>query len=105
MPTQLSPRMQDYLESILKLQASAPVVRAGEARLDQRSVAAPARPAVSHARRFPDRLPAAAQIAAEPGYVAHTAKRLAELREMTPEALAALTTANFRRLFPKTACG
>jgi TatD DNase family protein len=40
----------------------------------------------------------------EPGFVAHTAKRLAELREMTPEALADLTTANFRRLFPKTAC-
>jgi TatD DNase family protein len=41
----------------------------------------------------------------EPGYVAHTAKLLAELRGMTPEALADLTTANFRRLFPKTACG
>jgi len=41
----------------------------------------------------------------EPGYVAHTAKVLAELRGMTPEALASLTTANFRRLFPKTACG
>jgi TatD DNase family protein len=41
----------------------------------------------------------------EPGYVAHTAKVLAELRGMTPEALADLTTANFRRLFPKTACG
>ena len=41
----------------------------------------------------------------EPGYVAYTAKVLAELRGMTPEDLADLTTANFRRLFPKTACG
>jgi TatD DNase family protein len=41
----------------------------------------------------------------EPGYVAHTAKVLAGLRELSPEALADLTTANFRRLFPKTACG
>lgn len=41
----------------------------------------------------------------EPGYVAHTAKVLAGLRDMTPEALADLTTANFRRLFAKTACG
>jgi len=41
----------------------------------------------------------------EPGFVAHTAKVLAGLREMTPEALADLTTANFRRLFVKTACG
>jgi TatD DNase family protein len=41
----------------------------------------------------------------EPGYVAHTARVLADLRGMTPEALADLTTANFRRLFPKTACG
>ena len=39
----------------------------------------------------------------EPGYVAHTAKLLAELRDMTPAALADLTTANFRRLFRKTA--
>ncbi len=30
MPTRLSPRMQDYLEAILKLQERAPVVRAGE---------------------------------------------------------------------------
>ena len=30
MPAQLSPRMQDYLEAILKLQETAPVVRAGE---------------------------------------------------------------------------
>jgi TatD DNase family protein len=41
----------------------------------------------------------------EPGLVAHTAKVLAELRGMTPGELADLTTANFRRLFPKTACG
>jgi TatD DNase family protein len=39
----------------------------------------------------------------EPGYVAHTAKVLAEVRGMTPAALADLTTANFRRLFPRTA--
>ena len=41
----------------------------------------------------------------EPGYVAHTAKLLAEVRGMSPSELADLTTANFRRLFPKTACG
>jgi TatD DNase family protein len=40
----------------------------------------------------------------EPGHVTHTAKVLAELRGMTPEVLADLTTANFRRLFSKTAC-
>jgi TatD DNase family protein len=40
----------------------------------------------------------------EPAWVAHTANVLAELRGMTPEALAGLTTANFRRLFKKTAC-
>jgi TatD DNase family protein len=39
----------------------------------------------------------------EPSYVAHTAKVLAELRGLAPEALAELTTANFRRLFRKTA--
>ena len=39
----------------------------------------------------------------EPGYVAHTAAALAELRGLSPEALAALTTANFRRLFARTA--
>ncbi len=39
----------------------------------------------------------------EPAYVAHTARSLAEVRGMTPEALADLTTANFRRLFPKAA--
>ncbi|HET6306507.1 MAG TPA: TatD family hydrolase, partial [Rhodopila sp.] len=39
----------------------------------------------------------------EPAYVAHTAKALAELRDMTPDAMAALTTANFRRLFRKAA--
>jgi TatD DNase family protein len=39
----------------------------------------------------------------EPAFVAHTAARLAEVREMTAEALADLTTANFRRLFSKAA--
>jgi TatD DNase family protein len=39
----------------------------------------------------------------EPAYVAHTAARLAELRGLDPAALAALTTANFRRLFRRTA--
>jgi TatD DNase family protein len=39
----------------------------------------------------------------EPAWVAHTAKALAELRGLTPEALADLTTSNFRRLFRKTA--
>lgn len=39
----------------------------------------------------------------EPSYVAHTAKVLAEVRGMAPKALAALTTANFRRLFRKAA--
>ena len=38
----------------------------------------------------------------EPGWVAHTARVLGEVRGMTPEALADLTTANFRRLFRKT---
>ena len=37
----------------------------------------------------------------EPGWVAHTAKTLAEVRGLTLEELAALTTANFRRLYPK----
>ena len=39
----------------------------------------------------------------EPSYVAKTAAVLAELRGMTPEALAALTTQNFRRLFRRAA--
>ena len=39
----------------------------------------------------------------EPAWVAHTAKLLAELRGMTEDALADLTTANFRQLFRKTA--
>jgi TatD DNase family protein len=37
----------------------------------------------------------------EPAWVAHTAKVLAELRGLAPDALADLTTANFRRLFRK----
>jgi TatD DNase family protein len=39
----------------------------------------------------------------EPGHVTHTAKVLAAVRGMEPEALAVLTTENFRRLFPKAA--
>ena len=39
----------------------------------------------------------------EPSFVAHTAARLAELRGLSPEALAELTTRNFRALFSKTA--
>jgi TatD DNase family protein len=39
----------------------------------------------------------------EPAWVAHTAKVLAEVRGMTPDALADLTTGNFRRLFRKAA--
>ena len=39
----------------------------------------------------------------EPAFVAKTAAVLAEQRGMTPEALAALTTANFRRLFRRAA--
>jgi TatD DNase family protein len=39
----------------------------------------------------------------EPAWVAHTARVLAEVRGMTPEALAELTTGNFRRLFRKAA--
>jgi len=38
----------------------------------------------------------------EPAHVVHTAKVLAELRDMPPAALAELTTANFRRLFRKS---
>ena len=41
----------------------------------------------------------------EPGHVRFTAKVLGEIHGMTPTEIAALTTANFRRLFPKTACG
>ena len=37
----------------------------------------------------------------EPGWVAHTAATLAEVRGLSPERLAALTTANFRFLYPK----
>ena len=39
----------------------------------------------------------------EPAFVAHTARHLAELRGVTPESLAAATTANFFRLFTKAA--
>lgn len=39
----------------------------------------------------------------EPAFVADTARFVAELRGTTPEALAAATTANFRRLFAKAA--
>ena len=39
----------------------------------------------------------------EPAFVADTARFLAGLRGVTPEALAATTTANFRRLFAKAA--
>jgi TatD DNase family protein len=39
----------------------------------------------------------------EPALVAHTARVLAETRGLSPEALADLTTANFRRLFRKAA--
>ncbi len=39
----------------------------------------------------------------EPAHVVHTAKVLAEIRHLGPEALAELTTANFRHLFHKAA--
>ena len=39
----------------------------------------------------------------EPAFVADTARHLAEVRGLTLEALGALTTANFRRLFARTA--
>lgn len=39
----------------------------------------------------------------EPAYVTHTAAALAALRGISPEALAALTTENFHRLFPTAA--
>ncbi len=39
----------------------------------------------------------------EPSYVAKTAAVLAEVRGLSPDALAELTTANFRRLFRRTA--
>lgn len=39
----------------------------------------------------------------EPAFVAHTASVLAQIHDMTPADMAALTTANFRRLFQKAA--
>jgi TatD DNase family protein len=37
----------------------------------------------------------------EPAYVVHTARTLADVRGLEPDALAELTTANFMRLFTK----
>ena len=39
----------------------------------------------------------------EPAYTVHTAKVLAEIKGMSPEAMAELTTANFKKLFRKAA--
>jgi TatD DNase family protein len=39
----------------------------------------------------------------EPAHVAHTARVLAEVRGLAPEAISAVTTANFFRLFAKAA--
>jgi len=39
----------------------------------------------------------------EPALITHTAAALAELRGISPEEIATLTTANFQRLFPDTA--
>lgn len=40
----------------------------------------------------------------EPGHVRHTARVLAEVHDRSAEAMAELTTTNFRRLFRKAAC-
>ena len=39
----------------------------------------------------------------EPAFVTHTARALAEVRGLEPQAVADLTTKNFRRLFRKAA--
>jgi TatD DNase family protein len=39
----------------------------------------------------------------EPAHVVHTARTLADVRGLTPDALADLTTANFTRLFTRAA--
>jgi TatD DNase family protein len=39
----------------------------------------------------------------EPAFVVHTAAKLAEVKGLTPEELAELTSANFRRLFTRAA--
>jgi TatD DNase family protein len=39
----------------------------------------------------------------EPAHVVHTARTLADIRGLAPEALAELTTGNFTRLFTKAA--
>ena len=39
----------------------------------------------------------------EPAYTVHTAKVLAEIKDMSPEAMAVLTTTNFKKLFRKAA--
>jgi TatD DNase family protein len=41
----------------------------------------------------------------EPAFVVETVRRLAEVRSSTPEQIAAITTANFERLFPSAGSG